>query len=158
MTALIGLTAEHNAEVARLKNTHPEVKLPSLFTEIFELPKMSTSTPERKAKQDIPKSPVLDASRDSLDLSTGLEPVSPPGKHLKSQLSYLCFRILQSVRCWLQLPHWFNRQRYKWLRNFGQLFRHWFRHQQVAYSFLQPSNRTSALSTSESTHPTTIFQ
>ena len=80
MTALIGLTEEHNAEVARLKNTHPEVKLPSLFTEIFELPKMSTSTPERKAKQDVPKSPVLDASRDSLDLSNGLEPVSPPGK------------------------------------------------------------------------------
>ena len=82
MTALIGLTAEHNAELARLKSAHPEVELPSLITEMFELPKMSTSTPERKTapKQEIPKSPILDASRDSLDLSTGLEPVSPPGK------------------------------------------------------------------------------
>ena len=90
MTALIGLTAEHNAEVARLKQAHPEVKLPSLFTEIFELPKMATSTPERKAKQEVAKSPILDASRDSLDLSTGLEPVSPPGKLAKIKQSQNC--------------------------------------------------------------------
>ena len=77
MNALSGLTSEHNAQIAQLKLNHPEVKFPSLFTEIFDLPKMSTSTPERKKPES--KSPVLDVSRDSLDISNGVEPVSPPG-------------------------------------------------------------------------------
>ena len=80
MTDLLGLTNEHNAQVAQMKSCHPDVRFPSLFTEIFELPKtMSTSTPERK-KPDMQqlKSPVLDVSRDSLDISSGVEPVSPP--------------------------------------------------------------------------------
>ena len=79
MNALSGLTGEHNAQIAQMKLNHPEVKFPSLFTEIFDLPKMSTSTPERKKPELTTKSPVLDVSRDSLDISNGVEPVSPPG-------------------------------------------------------------------------------
>ena len=78
MTALSGLTSEHNVQVAQMKSCHPDVRFPSLFCEIFELPKMSTSTPERKKPELQSKSPVLDVSRDSL-ISSSVEPVSSPG-------------------------------------------------------------------------------
>ena len=86
MTKLIGLTDEHNAEIERLSSANPDVKLPSLFKEIFEPTKNqghttdqktpATSTPERKSKSG---DSALESSQDSLDLSHGVEPVSPPG-------------------------------------------------------------------------------